>query len=662
MPAQAPCGSWTSPLTADEVTAETLSFGPIELEDGTAYWLEHRPSEDGRGVVLSCGSDGVEHELTPTDFDVRTLAHEYGGGDFTVHGGTLYYARFADQRLYRQSPDTDPEPITPEPRSERSDRYADSVVTPDGQWLYCVRERHDHDRETAEPITELIVLPTDGSENPRVVASGHDFYAFPRVSPDGTQLAWTTWDHPRMPWDGTTLCVATIADDGRLEEERTVMGGPDESVFQPTWSPDGDLYAVSDRTGWWNLYRIDDGEPTPVYEADAEFGAPQWVFGLSTYAFLDSGLIAVVRNRDSEHSLSLLDPKTDEFEVQDVPFSVISPMMVRSDGEALLFVGSGPRTPSTVTRWTPGSDPEFLRRAFDLGLNDAFLSDPERIDFPTGTDRSETAHALYYPPQNPEFEVPADEVPPLVTMVHGGPTSQTLPALDPEIQFFTTRGVGVVDVNYRGSTGYGRGYRNRLDGEWGVFDTEDCVNAATYLADEGRVDENRLAIRGGSAGGYATLCALTFHDVYDAGVSYFGVADLRGLAEETHKFESRYLDGLVGPLPEAEAIYRERSPVFHAENVSCPLLLLQGSEDRVVPPSQAEAMVDALVENDVPYAYLEFRGERHGFRAAAARRRALESEFSFYATVFDFEPADEFDEIELARGEHRLQKLDLHGR
>jgi len=661
-----PYGEWESSVSAADVAADTLRFGPVAVDDGSVYWLERRPDEEGRGVVVCADGDGSDStadgadatEVTPADADVRTLVHEYGGGDFAVQDGTVFYAAFEDQRLYRVDDGDDPTPITPEPETEHGLRYADMAVSHDGSRLFAVRERHEGDDAEDEAVNELVTLPADGGEAPEVVASGHDFYSFPRLSPDGDRLAWTTWDHPRMPWDGTELHVAAVGDDGTLSNERVVMGGSEESVFQPGWSPDGRLHAVSDRTGWWNLYEVDadgDEEPRNRTPDDAEFGAPQWSFGMATYAFLDDGRVAVLRNAAGECSLCLLDAE-DELTEADLPFSAYPHSRLATDGETLAVIGGGPTTPATVTRWTPDADPSYLRQSFDLDLPASTVAEPEHVDVPTRD--GEQTHAFYYPPTNPDASAPEGEAPPLVTMVHGGPTSQTRPIATLAIQFYTTRGFAVADVNYRGSTGYGREYRDALQSEWGILDTTDVVDTAEHLAETGRADPDRLAITGGSAGGYAVLCALAFHDTFDAGASHYGVADLEALATGTHKFESRYLDGLVGPLPEARETYEERSPAFSAEQIDAPLLLLQGGEDRVVPQEQAEDMVDALVATGTPYAYALFPEERHGFRAADATRRALELELAFYEETFGLDSADELPELELHEGQRSVRRVE----
>ena len=655
-----PYGAWPSPISATDVSDDKLDFGHVALADKTAYWLERRPDEGGRGVIVRADQAGETTEITPGDHDVRTLVHEYGGGDFGVHDGTVVYARFADQRLYRTAGSTDEtKPITPEPPVEHGARYADLSFVPGEKRLYCVRERHYGEDAAEEAVNELVMVDLTGETPPEVVDSGHDFYSFPRVSPDGDRLAWTTWDHPQMPWDGTELHVAQIESDGTLTDVKTVMGGSDESVFQPAWGPEGELYAVSDRTGWWNLYLVveTDGtvDPTPIREEDASFGGPQWVFGLSTYDVLPDGNIVALRHADEEVTVGLIDPDDGSFEPQPAP--VVGPAAgLRTNGTTMLTTGGGPAQPASVVRWELGDAGEqsnaVIRQSFTLDVDASFVSEPEAVTFPT-TD-GDVAHAYYYPPANPEVDAPEGDRPPLVTMVHGGPTSRTSGIVNLDVQFFTTRGFGVVDVNYRGSTGYGRAYRDTLLGEWGIVDVADCVNAAKHLAETGRGDPDRLAIRGGSAGGFATLAALAFHDTFAAGASYYGVADLRALAEHTHKFESRYLDGLVGPLPEAADIYEERSPAGHADGIDAPLLVLQGGEDRVVPPTQADEMVRSLVDTGTPYAYLEFENERHGFRSAAARRRALETELAFYAAAFSIDPPG-VDPLELTRGEYHKE-------
>lgn len=641
-------GTWPSPISAEMVASTGIEFGHVDLDGETVYWREQRPDEGGRGVV-ACTDGETTRDVTPADIDVRTLVHEYGGGDFAVHDGVVFFVRLDDQRVYRQPVDGDPEPITPEPDSNGGLRYADFEVTADGSSLYCVREDHDAEASGAdEPVTTLVRLVADGSEEPTVVASGADFYAAPRLSPDGDRLAWLTWNHPQMPWDGTELHVADVDADGTLTNGRVVMGGPEESVFQPSWRPDGTLHAVSDRIGWWNLYRREDGKWRSYRGEAAEYGIPQWVFGLATYAFLDDGRVAAVVVRDGEQSLELIQPDGTHERVN-LPYDVVGGShgapRLRSDGEWLYLVGTGPETPERLARWTPSQGLEVLREAGETDLDSAYISTPDHVTVPTRDENR--AYAFVYPPTNPDVTPPEDELPPLVVFAHGGPTGSTHPVFNLGIQYFTSRGFAVADVNYRGSTGYGRAFREALYGEWGVTDVEDCIDVARHLADEGRVDRDRMAIRGGSAGGFVVLSALAFHDELAAGVSYYGVADLARLAELTHKFESRYLDQLVGPYPEAADTYEARSPVHHADSIDAPVLVLQGEDDPVVPLSQAEEMVDALEASGVAHDLLVFEDEQHGFRKAASRRRAHETELAFYSEVFGLEPAESLPELEL---------------
>jgi dipeptidyl aminopeptidase/acylaminoacyl peptidase len=642
----APYGAWASPISAELVAAGGVSLDEVRVAGGHVYWIEGRPLEGGRQVICRARPGAEPEDLIPRECNARTRVHEYGGGAYALVGDTLVFSNFTDQRLYRLDPGAEgPRPITPEPPAPAAHRYADACPTPDGRRLVCVRERH----EGGEVHNELVVLPADGAGvggQPVVLAAGRDFYASPRVSPDGRRLAWLEWDHPNMPWDGTELKLADLAGDGLAGDPVTVAGGPEESVFQPSWSPDGDLHLVSDRTGWWNLYRAGPGGLEALYPAEEEFGHPQWVFAMSTYAFLPGGRIACIHGRGPLQRLGVLGPDgaLDDLEL---PFTAFYPPQLHAVGDRLACLAGGPTRAAAVVVIDPaGGGVEVLRSSEDRELDPGYLSVPEPIEFPTEGGR--TARALYYPPANRDFQGPAGERPPLVVASHGGPTAGISSDLHVGFQFFTSRGIAVVDVDYGGSTGYGRAYRQRLEGRWGIVDVQDCVAAARHLAGRGDVDPARLAIRGGSAGGYTTLCALTFTDEFAAGASYYGVADAAALAKDTHKFESRYLDRLIGPWPEAEARYRERSPIHFTDRLSCPVILLQGLEDEVVPPSQAEMMAAALDAKGIPYAYLPFEGEQHGFRQAAHIRRACEAEVYFYSRVFGFDLADPVDPVPIA--------------
>jgi dipeptidyl aminopeptidase/acylaminoacyl peptidase len=645
VPTVAPHGSWSSPITLDLVASEGgVSYGSVAADEHGVWWLETRPEERGRAVLVFRPHGGSPQDVVPAEFNVRTRVHEYGGGAWFRDGTVVYCSSFDDSRLYRvDSPGAEPQAITPEPAEEHALRYADGRVFADGKLIVCVRESHGE----GEPRNELVLLPTDGSEEPRVIASGRDFYAAPRPSPDGTRLAWLAWDNPHMPFEGTDLCVADLAADGSCANARRIAGSATESIFQPEWGADGELYFVSDRTGWSNLYVERDGEVRSLTQEQAELGYPQWVFDLTRYDFLDDGRIACVFTRKAVDGLEVLDPTTGKLEPIDLPYTSIYSPSLSAHGGKVYFPAAAPTQASVIVELDLGSgERRVLRQATDVELDERYLSLPEAIEF-EGADGL-TAHGFFYAPKNPDFEGPDDESPPLIVYVHGGPTAHVAPILQLSVQFFTTRGIAVVDVNYGGSTGYGREYRDRLRGRWGEIDVEDSAAAARYLGARGDVDPTRMEITGGSAGGYTTLLALATRDDFAAGASLFGVADLVTFHDTTHKFESHYDDYLVGPWPDAIELYRERSPVTHADSISRPLLLLQGLDDKVVPPSQAEVIVEALKERGVPYAYIAFEGEGHGFRKAENIKRATGAHASFLAQVFGFELADqEIEPIEL---------------
>ena len=627
----APYGSWKSPVTSDLIVSETIGLGQIVLDGEDIYWSEMRPAEGGRYVVVRRTPDGQTTDVTPSPFNARTRVHEYGGGAFAVAGGTVYFSNFVDQRLYRQDPGTQPQPITP----EADLRYADGVVDRRRGRMVCVRE--DHTAAGREAVNTLVSLDLAGDQETQVLVSGNDFYSSPRLSPDGSRLAWLTWNHPNMPWDATELWVAELQADGSLGRTEQVVGGDDESIFQPEWSPDGVLYFVSDRTGWWNLYRWRDGQVEPLVEMEAEFGEPQWVFGISTYAFESASRIICAYTRQGDWRLASLDTTTRTLEPTETSYSEIGGLRA-GPGWVIFRAGSPTESVSIVRLNLATGHFETLRRSSEVVIDAGYLSTPQAIEFPT--EHGLTAHAFFYPPQNRDYVAPPDERPPLLVISHGGPTSATSSTLNLMIQHWTSRGIAILDVNYGGSTGYGRAYWQRLGGQWGVVDVDDCVNGARYLVERGEVDGERLAIRGGSAGGYTTLCALTFRDFFAAGASYFGLSELEVFVGDTHKFESRYLDWLIGPYPERQALYRERSPIHFTDRISCPVIFFQGLEDKVVPPNQAELMVEALRRKGLPVAYIPFEGEQHGFRRAENIKRALDAELDFYSRVFGFALAD----------------------
>ena len=644
MATTAPYGSWESPVTVDLlIGGGTVGLGSVDASDDGIYWTESRPHEQGRTALVFRPHGGDPVDVVPPGFNVRTRVHEYGGGAYWRHGTTVWCSSFEDGRVYRfDRPGDDPQPVTPEPPEPNAFRYADGRVTPDGCLIVCVRERHDVE---GEPVNELVAFLADGSAAPKVIATRRDFYSSPRISPDGHRLAWTCWDHPLLPFEGTELFVADLAPDGTLSNERRVAGSEREAVTQPAWSPDGALHFVNDPNGWWNLYAETGDGVRSLHETEAEFAPPQWIFGVSTYTFLPDGRIACVVTRRAVDSLELLDPRTGRLEALDLPYTAYNGWTIAQHaGRILTIAASETEGSALITIDAATGEVEVVKRESDHHIDPRYTSRPEPIVYPG---YGGEAHGFFYPPTNPDFVASDEELPPLVVFVHGGPTSHVTPARTWEVQYLTSRGIAAVDLNYGGSTGYGRAFRDRLRHNWGVVDVEDAAAAARYLAETGRVDPERMLITGGSAGGYTTLLAMGVSDVFAAGISEFGVADLVTFHEDTHKFESRYDEYLIGPWPAQKELYRERSPVTHADRIKKPLLLLQGLDDRVVPPSQAEAIAAALERNGVPYANIGFEGEGHGFRGAHAIRRAYEASLSFTAQLFGFEPADEIEPVKI---------------
>ena len=632
----APYGCWKSPITSNSIVSETIGLGPVAINGRDTYWVEMRPGDGGRNVIVLRTADGQTADVTPSPFNVRTRVHEYGGGSFAIGDNTVYFSNFADQRLYRKAANTEPQPLTP----AADLRYADAIIDPQHSRLICVREDHTSGKET---VNTLVSIPLESNEDIQVLVSGDDFYSSPRLNPQGNQLCWLSWNHPNMPWDGTQLWVAEVTD-GSLGPAKQVAGGVDESVFQPQWSPDGTLYFVSDRSGWWNLYRWGTDGVEPLYEMAAEFGLPQWVFGMSTYAFASAESIICTYTQQGSWYLASLNTTTKQLQLIDTPYREISSL--QADAERAVFCASSPTQPTSVVQLdlTTGQL-SVLRRSSEVVIDPGYLSVPQAIEFPT--ENGLTAHAFFYPPQNRDYTVPPLELPPLIVKSHGGPTAAASSKLNLGIQYWTSRGFAFLDVNYGGSTGYGRQYRQRLDGQWGIVDVDDCVNGAKYLIDQGKVDGNRIAITGGSAGGYTTLCALTFRDSFKAGASHYGVSNLEALAQDTHKFESRYLDRLIGPYPERRDLYHQRAPIHFTDRLNCPVIFFQGLEDKIVPPNQAEMMVSALKAKGLPVAYVPFAGEQHGFRRSENIRRALDGELYFYSRVFGFELAEQVEPVEI---------------
>ena len=637
---RAPFGSWKSPLSAKMVAASANVYSEISLgKDGSLFFLERRPAEAGRTVLLH-SSHGSEVEDLTSMFNVRNRVHEYGGGSYVATDEAVFFSNFGDQIVYRLdlARKNSPRPITFEPNVF----YADFTFDPEINRIICVREDHS---SPGEPVNSITSLDPEGKEKPIILLSGNDFYSTPRKSPDGRKFSWLTWNHPHLPFFSTELHVADVSAGGNLVNDRLIAGGSEESIAEPRWSPDSVLYFVSDRTNWLNLYRLVGEKVEPIYETEAEFAGPHWVFGQASYAFVDGNRLVCRYFQDGTGHLALIDVSSGRLEEIPAPYTEMDYLVANE--KSLIFRGGSSTSEARIVRFDLGS------RVFEnlYPKNDsnqfpaAYLSQPEPVEFPTSNGFS--AYGLYYPPRNAEYVGPEGELPPLIVISHGGPTGAAQTDLDPEIQYWTSRGFAILDVNYGGSTGYGREYRTRLNGQWGVVDVEDCVNGALFLARQNKVNEKMLIIRGGSAGGYTTLCALTFSRAFRAGASYFGISDLEIFAGETHKFESRYLDLLLGPLPERRDLYRDRSPINHLDKIFSPIIFFQGLEDKIVPPNQAEMLFEALKKKGIPTAYVPFEEEQHGFRQAKNIARSLEAELYFYSRVFGFQPGDEIEPVKI---------------
>lgn len=666
-PTERQFGEWESPITSDLITSATKALGAVSFSaNGDLLWLEGRPTEKGRVVLVRRpAAGGPAADVTPSPdsgLNVRTRVQEYGGGDYMLGQGAVYFSNFADQVLYVQElpeegPPSEPRPLT---AADSKLRFADADVDAARGRLVCVVEDHSGEGEAVTTVGAVDLA----SGAVTTLVSGADFYASPRLSPDGSKLAWVTWQHPNMPWDDTQLWVADVAADGMLSNQRRVAGDSGESVVLPQWAPDGSLYFVSDAPdGWWNLkVQKPGGEVKAVLSMAAEFAAPMWRFGQRPFVVLSSGqLLAVFADpQKADATLALIDPATGAVTELSTPFTSVPSLAVHEGPSGQIKV-------ATTARWTlqpsavvlleaeslealAASKPEdwqVIQPSAASQVDPGYLSEPTVVEFET--EGGLTAYMNFYRPRNKDFTAPQGALPPLLVKIHGGPTSQASTAFYLGLQYWTSRGFAVADINYGGSTGYGRGFRQRLAGSWGIVDVDDCCNAARHLVKEGEVDPARLCIDGGSAGGYTTLACLAFRDVFSAGASHYGVADLELLARDTHKFESRYLDGLIGPYPEAKAVYEERSPLNALDGFTKPVAFFQGLEDRVVPPNQAEEMYAALKGRGIPTALVMFEGEQHGFRQAPNIRRALDGELYFYGRALGFAPPmpADFEPIEI---------------
>jgi dienelactone hydrolase len=630
-------GSWKSPITSDLIVAGSIGLAEPGFDGDDIYWLEKRPTEGGRNVIVKREKDGIIKDITPSPFNVRNRVHEYGGGAFLVVNGEIFFSNFQDQRLYKHRENTTPQPLTEASKK----RLAEFIFDREKNRLICVCE--DHSNPNSEPENSLVTVDINTGIITTLI-SGSDFYSAPVLSPNGQYLAYVTWNHPNLPWDNTQLWLGEFNSEGNLTNIK-LIAGENESICQPQFAPDNTLYFSSDRNNWWNFYRYNNNqEIEAIFSKNAEFGFPHWVFGESIYGFLDSENIVCTYTENSSWFLAKINTKTKQLIPLETNFNYLAYLQVKNN--QVIFLGASPSQYSAIIKLDLTSNTsEILRESSTLAIDSGYISSPEAIAF--DTEDGLIAYAWYYPPTNKDYIAPKNSLPPLLVKSHGGPTAATSASLNLKVQYWTSRGFAYVDVNYGGSTGYGREYRQRLSKNWGVVDVNDCINVAKYLVKQSKVDPEKLAIAGGSAGGYTTLAALTFHDTFKAGASYYGISNLETLATDTHKFEARYLDNLIGKYPEEKAIYEQRSPINYTNKLSCPIIFFQGLEDKVVPPNQAEIMVKTLKNKGLPVAYVPFEQEQHGFRKAENIKKALDSEFYFYSRIFGFQIADEIEAIEI---------------
>ena len=628
MPARkvSPFGSWKSPISA-LVASQIVGLSEVSLDSESVYWLETRPERRGRRTIVTHRESN--EDVTSSEFDVGTRVYEYGGGSYIVRDGDIFFSNFDDMRIYRAQ--KNPGAVTSNtPRF----RYADLIVNNERRALFCVREEHEGNGKPV--VNTLVKISLETPNEGTVIESGNDFYLSPKLSPDESALAWVTWNFPNMPWDGTELWKAEVGRDGMIGRKTRIAGGLEESVIQPEWGPDGSLYFISDRTGWWNIHRYRDGQIENMHAAKAEFGEPQWHLGMSTYAVSSRHLVCTYIH-DGLYKLATIDPESKKFTNIRLPFTDI--MSVRACGETVAICASSPSNPTSIVKLNLATGKwDVLQKSTYASLHVSYLSIPREVQFATKPDRS--AYGFYYPPTNPVYRSRPGEKPPLLVKVHGGPTHAAAASFDLQIQFFTSRGFAVLDVNYGGSTGYGKKYRERLNGMWGSVDVEDSANGAKFLCARGKADRKRLLIRGGSAGGFTTLASLAFTKLYRAGACYYGISDLEAWARDTHKFESRYLDKMIGPYPAQRKLYVKRSPSHSVDKITSPLILFQGLDDKVVPPSQSELIVKLMQKKKRPVNYVTFEGEGHGFNAGEHIKDALELELELYCKTLGLTKLD----------------------
>lgn len=685
MKTEAPYGSWPSPISTELLTQGKASTTQPQYHHGYLYWLENRPWEQGRTALLrrrcqlsedTVSGLGAIEELLPPEFSIRSKVHEYGGNAYIVANDCVYFCHAKDQQVYAlQLADTTVTPVTQAPHY----RFADFHFDEKRQQLLCVAEIHSG---KDQPTNCIVTIPlannaaTDNaSQPPHILCSGEDFYAYPRLNSTGDTLCWISWNHPNMPWDNTELWCATMDDQGLLHSTKNVAGNGQESILQPRWSPNNDLYFVSDRGNWWNLYKWDGNHDiTPVLPMEAEFATPLWILGMSNYDFYDNGDICCSYTKDGQWYLADLNRKSSPSSLTPVSFTLAERPICQVEwlccaGQSSYFIGSSTAQEATLCGWDKQTKIAHSHLAAESPnhtpitstANQDTFSQPEAIHFATGNHKSNgergtaEAYGFFYPPNNSQYCGSSNTLPPLIVICHGGPTGATSPALNYKIQFWTSRGFAVADVNYRGSTGYGRGYREQLHEQWGCADVEDVIACAQFLIDTERVDPSKIAIRGSSAGGLTVLLALSQSDLFKAGTCLYGVCDLLALATDTHKFELRYLDNLVGTLPKNRQRYEQRSPMNHVDSIQAPVIFFQGLEDKVVPPQQTRSMAEQLESNGIAVAYMSFTEEGHGFKKAATIEQSLLAELSFYGRAFSFEPADDSPQLDI-KNAHKLNR------
>lgn len=653
----APYGTWASPISSDLIVSNMVRMGKVCLDGDNVYWLETRPEEDGREMLVCSLNGNAPFDVTPKPFNLRTRVHEFGGGSVSVFDNVVYFSNLLDQRIYSQTLQPDgsfsaPEPLTPEWEDKaRHLRFADIAL--DRKRNRLIASQEDHRQSDTDPPASLVAISLDGTHEIQTLVSGADFYVSPKLSPDCSKLAWLCWDHPNMPWYGTELWLADILDNGSLANVRMVAGGKEEAIFQPEWSPDGKLYFASDKTGFWNIYRLNKKEEyEQLMKIEAECGFPHIYFGHSSYAFAGYSRIICCYAINGMWQLAELDSNTGKLSPIESKYEEIT--YLRANDKKAYFRGGAADEPVSILSLDLATKKlSVIKRSFDLnavpGLDgasfNAYFSKPEAIEFPT--ENGLKAHAFYYPPKNAKYDAPAGELPPLMVRVHGGPNNQFFNTLDLSTQYWTSRGFAIVDVNYGGSTGFGRAFRQRLRNNWGVVDNQDSVNAARYLVKKGLVDPKRLCITGMSAGGYATICGVTFYDDFSAGSAHFGVSDMEAMAQLFHKFQSRFLQTMIAPFPEQKEVYRRRSAINYVEQINCPLFLFHGGLDSIVPISQSERLAELLDQNQKPFAYVKFDDEPHVFRKAENVKKTIEAELYFYAEVFKFIAADSLPAVEI---------------